>query len=197
MKKIILAVLVIAVALLVYRMFSNKKNGKSELKPDPLAINKNTSIFNLSFDRLLSSYYTLKDALVESDTLKANQAAIEMIAYSDSLALKEIKGDSTGVIRETALSFAGTISGSSKALALEKNIEAKRREFEMITEALWNLSRVVRYDGEKIYYLFCPMAFDDKGAYWLSNKDEVRNPYFGNKMLTCGSIADSLDYGSN
>ena len=189
--------MVIVVALIVYRMFSNKKNGDNEPKPEPLAIKKNTGVFNESFDKLLTAYYGLKDALVTADTIKANQAAKDITDYSDSLALKEIKGDSTGVIRETALSFTGTISGSAKALTLEKNIEAKRKEFEMITEALWNLSRVVRYDGEKIYYIFCPMAFDDKGAYWLSDNAEVRNPYFGNKMLTCGTVADSLDYSSN
>jgi Cu(I)/Ag(I) efflux system membrane fusion protein len=41
------------------------------------------------------------------------------------------------------------------------------------------------------------MAFDNKGAYWLSNVSEIKNPYFGEKMLTCGSVQDSLYYGKN
>lgn len=180
--------------MIVYRMFSNTKSAGKDAKPAPLTIDKNSSAFNQSFENLLNSYYNLKDALIESDTSKANLAASQMSGHSENLALKEIQGDSTGVIKETALTFTGTISGSSKTLVAEKNIESKRKEFEMITEALWNLSRVVKYDGQKIYYMFCPMAFDDKGAYWLSNNVTVRNPYFGKKMLTCGNIADSLDY---
>ena len=40
------------------------------------------------------------------------------------------------------------------------------------------------------------MAFDNKGAYWLSEEKEIRNPYFGSKMLTCGETADSVDYSN-
>ena len=38
-----------------------------------------------------------------------------------------------------------------------------------------------------LYHDLCPMAFDDQGAYWLSESKEIRNPYFGDKMLKCGS----------
>ena len=51
-----------------------------------------------------------------------------------------------------------------------------------------------RYDGEKVYYQYCPMAFNNKGAYWLSNQSVIRNPYFGNEMLECGKVEDSVDY---
>jgi len=144
---------------------------------------------------LLTGYYSLKDALVASDTVKANAASRELIVYADSLKISEIQGDSTGMIKETAKTFTSTISGSADALAKEATIEAKRKEFEMISDALWSLTRTVRYDGEKIYYQFCPMAFDNKGAYWLSNQATIRNPYFGDEMLECGKVEDSLDYG--
>jgi len=38
------------------------------------------------------------------------------------------------------------------------------------------------------------MAFDNKGAYWLSNEAAIRNPYFGDEMLECGKVEDSVDY---
>jgi len=98
------------------------------------------------------------------------------------------------VIKETARSFSETITGSALGLAGEKNIEDKRREFEMISDALWSLTRTVKYQGEKVYYQFCPMAFENKGAYWLSKEVNIRNPYFGEHMLTCGSTQDSLEY---
>lgn len=150
--------------------------------------------FNDSFNELLTAYFAVKDALVESDTVKANSAAAHLAKSAEALKTDEISGDSTGVIKETAKSFAGTITGSALGLAGEKNIENKRQEFEMISDALWSLTRTVKYEGQKVYYQFCPMAFDNKGAYWLSSEAAIRNPYFGDKMLTCGSTQDSLEY---
>jgi hypothetical protein len=43
-----------------------------------------------------------------------------------------------------------------------------------------------------LYVDFCPMALDDKGAYWLSTEKEVRNPYFGEQMINCGDIKDTI-----
>ena len=135
--------------------------------------------------------------MVASDSVKANAASRELVIHADSLQINEITGDSTGMIKETAKTFTATISGSAQALASEKTLEAKRKEFEMLSDALWSLTRTVKYDGEKVYYQYCPMAFDNKGAYWLSNQAIIRNPYFGEEMLECGKVEDSLDYSKN
>lgn len=198
MKKIVFVVLILGAAYFVYYKWFRADDSNTDTdSSQPLTVQINSGVFNTSFDQLLNSYYSLKDGLVAEDTLKVNAAATQMIQFADSLALNEIKGDSTGAIKSTAMNFTGTIAGSSKALVTETGLEAKRKEFEMITDALYNLIRVVRYDGNKVYYLFCPMAFDDKGAYWLSNESQIKNPYFGKKMLTCGNVADSLDYRTN
>ena len=64
----------------------------------------------------------------------------------------------------------------------------------MIAESVWTLTRTVKYTGKIVYYQYCPMAFNNKGAYWMSQDREIKNPYFGDKMLECGSLEDSLDY---
>ena len=46
--------------------------------------------------------------------------------------------------------------------------------------------------GETAYYDYCPMAFNNKGGYWLAKEDKIQNPYFGDKMLTCGSVEEKL-----
>ena len=196
MKKLIPVVFLVIAGILAYLFLF--RNDKKEAGPEqaPLTISKNSDAFTGSFNQVLNSYYSLKDALVASDTIKANAAARQLINTAENLKFEEISGDSTGLIKETAKSFASTINGSSLGLLGEKGIEAKRKEFEMITEAMWSLSRTVRYDGGKIYYQYCPMAFDDKGAYWLSNEREIRNPYFGDRMLKCGSVEDSLNYSN-
>jgi hypothetical protein len=75
-----------------------------------------------------------------------------------------------------------------------KLLDEKRRSFQMISDQLYDLVRTVRYDRQVVYHTFCPMAFNDEGAYWLSNSSDIKNPYFGPKMLTCGEVKDSLDF---
>jgi Cu(I)/Ag(I) efflux system membrane fusion protein len=64
----------------------------------------------------------------------------------------------------------------------------------MISDNIYDLVRSVRYDQQIVYHQYCPMAFNDAGAYWLSNTSDIENPYFGKKMLTCGEIKDSVDF---
>lgn len=202
MKKTLLVVIVLAVIILVARPFFCKSDDKStdngansaDSKQQPISVSQNTDVFNQSFTRLFNAYNDVKNALVASDAQKASAAALVLRTAADSLKVNEIKGDSTGGIKETAASFSSNIAGSAQALAAEKDVKGQRKEFEQIADAMWNLTRTVRYTGQKLYWQFCPMAFDNKGAYWISYEREIRNPYFGSEMLNCGSVEDSLDY---
>jgi Cu(I)/Ag(I) efflux system membrane fusion protein len=202
MKKTLIVVVALAAIVLVTRPFFCKSDKKStdqaenaaDVKQQPLSVSQNTDVFNQSFTHLLNAYNDLKNTLVASDAPKASAAAQVLRTAADSLKVNEIKGDSTGSIKETAASFSSTIAGSAQALAAEKDIKGQRKEFEQIADAMWNLTRTVRYTGQKLYWQFCPMAFDNKGAYWISYEREIKNPYFGSEMLNCGSVEDSLDY---
>lgn len=190
---LILSVLLVGI-FLAFRYCGDKPDQEKvpEQKPAPLSSAVSGS-FTESFGKLLQSYFALKEAFMNADTVKANSAATMLSAYSDSLKVEEITGDTSGTIRETAKYFAGTISGSAKALSAEPKTDDKLREFNMITDALWGLTRTVKYDGQKVYYQFCSEAFDNTGAYWLSDAIDKGNPYISNK--TCSEVRDSLNYG--
>jgi len=195
-RVIILIVVLVAVAA-VFKFCGDKPEPQSaaaQEKVDPLSITANSSSFNQSFTNLLNAYYSVKDALVADDAGKTDAASAILQRYADSLRTDEIQGDTSGTIRETAKYFAASIAASANALGQENGLDAKRREFETISDAMWSLTRTVQYDGQKVYYQYCPMAFDNKGAYWMSNTRDINNPYFGDKMLKCGEVADSLDY---
>jgi hypothetical protein len=205
MKKLVIGIIVLALAAFaVDKFFFSKKAdaGTSRPKPVALGISKNSEAFNESFEKLLNSYFSLKDAITEYDTTKANAVAKEMVVFADSLKTEEIKGDSTGFIKQTAADFAGTISGSAKGLAGEADLTKKKREFQLISEGLYNLIRTVKYDRQKLYHQHCPMAFnDEEEAWWISNSNKIVNPYLGSKhpkykagMENCGDITDSLDF---
>ncbi|MEJ7738104.1 MAG: DUF3347 domain-containing protein [Chitinophagaceae bacterium] len=162
-------------------------------------ISNHSDTFNQSFEKMLMSYFFLKDALVEYDTLRANAAAKELAYQAENLPLPEL-ADSVGA--ETAKNYSGTISGSALGLVGETDFGKKKKEFQMISDAMYDLVRTVNFDRQIIYHQHCPMAFNDsEGAYWLSNSRAVINPYLGKKhpkykaaMLACGEVTDSLDF---
>jgi Cu(I)/Ag(I) efflux system membrane fusion protein len=193
-RVVVVSVLVIAIFLVFRFCNTNKPEQKADIKPAPLAMAENSGTFNQSFVALLDADYTHKDAFVQADTEAVNKAAGQLTLNADSLKINEIQGDTSGMIKETAKYFAGAISASGKNIAGEGGIEAKRKEFNMITDAMWNLTRTVHFDAQKVYYQYCAMAFDNTGAYWLSDKIDDTNPYMGKKMPNCGEVTDSLDY---
>jgi hypothetical protein len=204
MRKLLLLILVLVLAaVVIYKLSSKKESQPVEKKDIPLAINKNSGPFNASFSKMMNDYYTLRDALVNWDTVAANGAAQQLKGSTDKLDIKELNADST--IVGTAQNLASSMSSETVGLIGETNIEQKRRAFNALTDELYNLIRTVRYDGEVIYHIKCPMAFADSSeGYWLSNSNAVVNPYLGrkhpsykDKMVGCGEIVDSLIFSKN
>jgi Protein of unknown function (DUF3347) len=203
MKKwLILVVILVLGTFTAYKLLVKKDDLPPAEKESPLSISKNSDAFNLSFGKVMSDYYSLKDAFVGWDTIQINTAAKALGRSVDGLQLKELKADT--MIVETAANLASGISNELKGLEEENTIEQKRRGLNMVTDELYSLIRTVRYDRERIYHMKCPMAFSDSSeAYWLSNISKVVNPYLGknhpiykDKMLGCGEITDSLDFST-
>jgi len=199
-KFILLIVLFIVAGLLVYKLLSDKKTGPVQTPDQALRISKNSGVFDMAFEGLMTDYFALKDALVDWDTLKADQAAYGVAAKADSLPVRLIKADSAIIL--TAQSLSASVGSEARGLVGEAGIGGRRRSFNMLTAELYDLIRAVQYDGQRIYHIRCPMAFGDSSeGYWLSYTPAIINPYLGNKhpvfkakMIGCGEITDSLDF---
>lgn len=141
----------------------------------------------------MAAYYQLSGALVRSDTVAADQAAVSLKLHLDSLPVARLGVDSA---RESELvSNVGSISAELKGLLIENGgLDARRESFNMVSEMLYDFVKTTGLKSTTVYRQYCPMAFNDKGAYWLSDKAEILNPYFGDAMLTCGSVTDTLRY---
>ncbi len=79
----------------------------------------------------------------------------------------------------------------ASAMADAADIEKQRALFSDLTAAIEPLFAESLSEGS-IYKQFCPMAFEGKGGYWISDVQEIRNPYYGDKMLKCGSVVETL-----
>lgn len=77
-------------------------------------------------------------------------------------------------------------------IATAQDIEKQRELFAQLTTTLEPIFKE-SLSGGTIYKQFCPMAFNNEGGYWLSDASEIYNPYFGDKMLRCGKITETLE----
>lgn len=170
----------------------NSNNDKVTEEKPQVALTKsvNSDAFNASFGKLMTDYFKLKDAFIAEKEADVDALAKALMTDADSLLLGELKADSA--IVGTANTLAKSISGELKGLLGEKKLDEKRQSFRMLSEQLYTLINTVQYDREKVYHQYCPMAFNDEGAYWLSNSDKIQNPYLPKTMLICGEVKDSL-----
>ena len=75
----------------------------------------------------------------------------------------------------------------------ESDVERQRAQFDHLSQLMIKaLKSFGSQDSTPLYVQFCPMAFDDQGAEWISKEKAIQNPYFGDIMLKCGVVRDSL-----
>ena len=72
------------------------------------------------------------------------------------------------------------------------DIDAQRTAYAALGQEMITLVKQSGLSGGELYVDFCPMALNDKGAYWLSATKEISNPYFGEEMKTCGEVKDTI-----
>jgi Cu(I)/Ag(I) efflux system membrane fusion protein len=140
--------------------------------------------------QMLASYYELKDALVATDTAKADAAAARL-----SSAAEQFKNSAASLPQYTAMQpKVEHILKASDSILSERSesIETQRAHFDGISDAMFAVLQEAKLRNGGVYRQHCPMAFEDKGAYWLSAESEIKNPYYGKKMLECGEVTDSL-----
>ncbi len=140
---------------------------------------------------VINRYYDLKNAMVATNATTARDAAQHLTLAADSL-LTVISDAATS---HTALKpYLDTIIKKTIMIAAvtDATCEKQRVSFEAVSNNLYRILKETDIKNAGIYHEFCPMAFNDKGAYWLSNDPDIKNPYFGKKMLECGEVIDSM-----
>lgn len=140
---------------------------------------------------MVNDYYALKDAMVAANATMADSAAQQLQASATDL-MTAVKNDTA--VYASMQPYFDTIVNSSKQIPAVKDetCEVKRVHFEKVSNGVYGIVKAADLKNAGIYREYCPMAFNDKGAYWLSNDPEIKNPYFGKKMLECGEVTDSL-----
>jgi hypothetical protein len=157
---------------------ANKKQDSNMGTPTEIEAKNESSpqIADASFSdgmtgKVFQNYQQIRMALVNSNAEEVNLAAGNL---AESL---------TGEMEE--------MESMAMAMADARDIEKQRELFSQLTEQVEPLFKESIAEGA-IYKQFCPMAFDGKGGYWISDVEEIRNPYYGDKMLKCGKVTETI-----
>jgi hypothetical protein len=136
----------------------------------------NAGAQNNQLTGLLTSYYGMKDALVAGKP--ASGAADSFIKVLNGIDYKLISEGNVNTLLKDAT-----------AISQSREIKDQRVYFSNLSNNMISLLGSLKIGTDPVYKVYCPM----KKAYWLSSVNEVRNPYYGSSMLTCGKVVETLN----
>jgi hypothetical protein len=137
---------------------------------------------------IVSAYLNLKNALANDNSQAAANAAnefLEALNKIDKSSLTEGQKKVYADVADDAKEMAEHISKSAD------KIDHQREHFDMLSSDMYDLVKAFG-TGQTLYRDFCPMYNDNKGVYWISETKEIKNPYLGKQMPTCGEVKEEI-----
>jgi hypothetical protein len=138
--------------------------------------------------KITDNYLQLKNALTNGKANEASDAANNIFkdlkTFDKSLLTaeqKKVYDQQEEGLKENAEHISGRTD----------NIEHQRKHFVSLSAGMYALAKAFG-GGKTLYHDHCPMAQNGKGAMWLSETKEIKNPYFGDKMMECGSVEEEI-----
>jgi hypothetical protein len=147
-----------------------------------------TAPAKFSTSQIVTNYLALKNALIKDDSKGASKAGKALYANFNAVNTKTINAKQKKEyldIAESAKENAEHIGDNAGKL------DHQREHFVLLSKDINDLIKMFG-STQKLYQDFCPMADEGKGAIWISEIKDIKNPYYGSKMLTCGSIKKTL-----
>ena len=134
-----------------------------------------------------AAYLELKEVLVASDLPSAQRAAGQLSAAIGGADMAAMGG-----AHDTWMTTAPSVGAAAQQIETANSIEAAREAFSALTPPMVAAIKELGDGGRELFVQHCPMAFDNAGADWVSSEREIRNPYYGDAMLTCGKVTEEL-----
>lgn len=147
--------------------------------------NKNEFQLKAVFD----NYFSLKDALVNTDAGTSSARAASLVKAIRNVEMGKLSNEEHTVWMKVLKE----LTAQAEKIATTKDIEKQRGTFALLSENIYALTKVSKH-SETVYYQHCPMFNNGKGANWLSKEESIKNPFYGSKMLTCGSVQETINH---
>jgi hypothetical protein len=134
------------------------------------------------------AYLQVKDHLLAGHADAAKESAQMVVNVVSKVDASKLSSEQKAFFDQQA----GMVKEHAQAIANTGNVEEQRSHLDMFSTSTYSLVKAFKANSETLYLQHCPMANQDKGGYWISQTSEVKNPYFGNKMLKCGETMETL-----
>jgi len=141
-----------------------------------------------SINGVVSNYLKIKNALANDNSKEAASAATEVLNAMNTLGQASLTSEQKKVydeVQEDAKEHADHI------IYTAGKIDHQREHFETLSKDVYDLVKTFGA-GQTLYQDFCPMYNNNKGATWISETKEIKNPYLGKKMPTCGEVKEEI-----
>lgn len=139
-------------------------------------------------DELVTPYLELKDALVATNAEEAKSKAAALTEKAAEMKSEKLTSEQKQFLQEQLTA----IQTEADKIANAADVEEQRNAFYPLSESIYKMVKAFGANDEQLFVQYCPMAFDNEGAWWISGNEEIRNPYFGDKMLKCGSVKEKI-----
>ncbi|MEN5435764.1 DUF3347 domain-containing protein [Sphingobacterium faecium] len=149
--------------------------------------NKGTAQNQSQLKVVFDNYFSVKDALIITDAATTSAKATELAASIKAVDMNKLSAEEHTVWMKVMQNLITT----AESIAKSKDIVKQRGTFAALSEGIYTLAKISKQDTP-VYYQHCPMYNGGKGANWLSKENEVKNPYYGSQMLTCGSTVETI-----
>lgn len=163
------------------KMDATQKETSMKMKDERLEIDEKAK---KALTPLFKNYFELKDALTEDDLTTAISKVKSLQQSIEQVDMKLFQGDAHQVWMDYSMEFRKNLEQANKA----EGIDQIRESFIHVSKAIVDMNRSFQPLKYSTYVQHCPMANNNQGADWLSKEKEIRNPYFGSSMLSCGEL---------
>ena len=185
------SLLILSSIIIIFLSCNNAENKEAE-EAKTVSEQKFNNVDSVSIDRIdniYKEYINLKNALVGTDPALASEAARMLSQTAKEFNFEPLQPEARVFLEEKV----AAIEEHSEAISGSTDVEQQREYFYPLSQDMYQLIKSFDVRNEPVYYQYCPMAFDDEGAYWLSNEKQIRNPYFGDVMLKCGEVREVIE----
>ena len=134
------------------------------------------------------AYLKMNEAFIKSDAAKVSAEAKNASKAMEAIKMELLKGN----VHMAWMDQLNILKPSIQKIGNSTIIDEQRLEYATFNLAFYKSLKMFGLDKDTTYYQYCPMANNDQGAYWFSAEKEIRNPYFGDMMLSCGETRETL-----
>ncbi len=134
--------------------------------------------------KILSLYYDVKNALVASDAATASKKAGELLTAVNGINASSLTPEESKIFTP----LKDKLSYDARHISEVQDISHQREHFAALSLNMFTLAKGAKISGDPVYQDYCPM----QKAYWLSKEAEIKNPYYGSQMLTCGKVTATI-----